>query len=221
MPRTENKIPRGPFAGEGCGASRDDLTDRKGRVGGGERTRRGFARPKDVHDVKPEESSDERIQSKRVDGSTARLGVPGNNILSPRDASRWVADSSLVFAESGTLLVVFSRQSGGQSPARAAMDDDVLAAQLEDYRKALVGINEDVRLCAHASTRSSPARLTSPRSPSFPSRAQLAKARVEFESHKRRDERDLAAFEAQLAEELGAAEVRVRRAMERHRARER
>ena len=29
---------------------------------------------------------------------------------------------------------------------------------------------------------------------------------MEFESHKRRDERDLAAFEAQLAEELGAAE---------------
>ena len=65
-------------------------------------------------------------------------------------------------------LVVFSRQSGGQSPARAAMDDDVLAAQLEDYRKALVGINEDVRLCAHASTRSSPARLTSPPFPVVP-----------------------------------------------------
>ena len=39
-----------------------------------------------------------------------------------------------------------------------------------------------------------------------PSRAQLARAREEFESHKRRDERDLAAFEAQHAEELGAAE---------------
>ena len=168
MPRTENKIPRGPFAGEGCGASRDDLTDRKGRVGGGERTRRGFARPKDVHDVKPEESSDERIQSKRVDGSTARLGVPGNNILSPRDASRWLPTLRSFSPKVAPSLVVFSRQSGRQSPARAAMDDDVLAAQLEDYRKALVGINEDVRLCAHASTRSSPARLTSPPFPVVP-----------------------------------------------------
>ena len=67
------------------------------------------------------------------------------NILSPPGASRWVADSSIVFrpklAPSWSSFLI----KGGHSPARAAMDDEVLAAQLEDYRKALAGINEDVR----------------------------------------------------------------------------
>lgn len=127
------------------------MTDREGRVGGGERTRRGFVRPEDVHEVKPGESGDERIRSERVDGSNARLDVPEDKYsFTPVTllAGLPTLRKQHVFVRRNWHPALWSSSSGGHSPARAAMDDEVLAAQLEDYRKALVGINEDVRLPA-------------------------------------------------------------------------